>query len=61
MKEIDINRPILVTGGSGYIASWIVKQLLEGGRHVRTTVRDRFNKEKGTVMVRRMFWSQFEF
>ncbi|PTQ89220.1 SDR family oxidoreductase [Agitococcus lubricus] len=32
--------PILVTGGSGYIASWIIKYLLEAGYTVHATVRD---------------------
>lgn len=32
--------PIAVTGASGYIASWIVKELLEQGRTVHATVRD---------------------
>lgn len=31
---------ILVTGGSGYIASWVVKYLLEEGHEVNTTIRD---------------------
>lgn len=31
---------ILVTGGSGYIASWVIKYLLEDGHQVNTTVRD---------------------
>lgn len=31
---------VLVTGGSGYLASWTVVQLLDMGYHVRTTVRD---------------------
>jgi len=31
---------ILVTGGSGYIASHVVQQLLEGGFEVRATVRN---------------------
>lgn len=35
----DKNTPILVTGASGYIASWIVKFLLEEGYKVRGTVR----------------------
>ncbi len=35
----DKNLPILVTGASGYIASWIVQYLLEEGYHVRGTVR----------------------
>lgn len=31
---------VLVTGGSGFIASWCIVQLLERGYTVRTTVRD---------------------
>lgn len=37
---IDPSAPVLVTGGSGYVASWIVRYLLEDGRTVRATVRD---------------------
>lgn len=37
---------ITVTGGTGYIASWIVKDLLEGGHEVRITVRDQQKKDK---------------
>lgn len=40
MTHIDRNSPILVTGASGYIASWIVRYLLEEGRTVHATVRD---------------------
>lgn len=32
---------VLVTGGSGYVASWIIKYLLEQGYSVNTTVRDK--------------------
>lgn len=46
MKEINPEKPVLVTGGSGYIASWIVKYLLEKGFTVRATVRDKNNKDK---------------
>lgn len=46
MTTIDPDAPVLVTGGSGYIASWIVRYLLEDGRRVRTTVRDP-DKPKG--------------
>lgn len=38
--------PVLVTGGSGYIASWIVKKLIQQGYNVRATVRDQRNPEK---------------
>ena len=37
--------PILVTGATGYIASWVIKQLLEKGHTVHATVRD-LNKKK---------------
>ena len=32
--------PVLVTGGNGYIASWLVRRLLERGLDVHATVRD---------------------
>lgn len=43
---IDRNKPILVTGGNGYIASWIVKYLLEDGRDVHATVRNPADDKK---------------
>ncbi len=46
MKTIDRTRPVLVTGGTGYLASWIVKQLLDQGLEVRTTVRNLAQKDK---------------
>ena len=46
MKTIDQTKPVLVTGGTGYLASWIVKQLLDEGRDVRTTVRNLAQKDK---------------
>jgi len=39
LKTIDPGKPILVTGGSGYIASWIIKLLLDKGHTVHATVR----------------------
>lgn len=38
--------PVLVTGGTGYMASWLVKYLLEDGYQVRITVRDLENEDK---------------
>lgn len=40
MTSIDPKAPILVTGASGYVASWLVKDLLEAGHTVHGTVRD---------------------
>ncbi|MFD1550906.1 diaminohydroxyphosphoribosylaminopyrimidine deaminase [Putridiphycobacter roseus] len=37
---------ILVTGGTGYIGSWVTKGLLENGHTVRLTVRDKSKPEK---------------
>ncbi|KAA1428092.1 aldehyde reductase [Nocardioides antri] len=37
---MDPDSPVLVTGATGYVASWIVRYLLEDGRTVRGTVRD---------------------
>ena len=40
MREINKSKPVLITGGSGYAASWMVKMLLEEGINVNATVRD---------------------
>jgi uncharacterized protein YbjT (DUF2867 family) len=41
-----MNKTILVTGGTGYIGSWVTKGLLEKGYTVRVTVRDKNKTEK---------------
>ena len=38
--NIDRSTPVLVTGGNGYIASWLVRYLLEDGVDVHATVRN---------------------
>lgn len=40
MQMMDKTKKVLVTGGSGYLASWIIKILLDNGVRVNTTVRD---------------------
>ncbi|MCJ8269330.1 MAG: NAD-dependent epimerase/dehydratase family protein [Psychrosphaera sp.] len=42
----DKNKPVMVTGGSGYVASWLIKMLLEAGFLVHITVRDKQNQGK---------------
>ena len=39
-------KTVLVTGATGYIASWIVKFLLEDGHIVHAAIRDKENKIK---------------
>ena len=46
MAIIDKTKPVLVTGASGYMASWIIKKLLKEGINVHATVRDSSNIEK---------------
>ena len=40
MTASELNSTILVTGGSGYLASWVIKTLIDRGLRVHTTVRD---------------------
>jgi nucleoside-diphosphate-sugar epimerase len=40
MTTINPKAPVLVTGASGYIASWIVRYLLEDGHTVHAAVRN---------------------
>ena len=46
MKEIDKSKPVLVTGATGYVASWLVKRLLDEGLTVHAAVRNPDKKEK---------------
>jgi nucleoside-diphosphate-sugar epimerase len=46
MKIIDKTKPVLVTGATGYVASWIVKKLLDEGITVHAAVRHPENKAK---------------
>ena len=41
-----MSQTALVTGGTGFIALYVVKLLLEHGHHVHTTVRSLANKKK---------------
>lgn len=44
--KIDRSAPVLVTGGNGYIASWLVKYLLDDGIDVHATVRNPSDNSK---------------
>ncbi|KAL1362374.1 hypothetical protein HN51_010636 [Arachis hypogaea] len=46
MERNGNGKVVCVTGGSGYIASWIVKLLLHRGYTVKTTLRDPSNPKK---------------
>ncbi len=46
MTSINKEAPILVTGANGYVASWIVKNLLEKGHLVHAAVRNPEDEKK---------------
>lgn len=46
MVDRPFDGPVLVTGAGGYVASWVVHELLARGATVRGTVRDPSNAEK---------------
>ncbi len=44
--NIDKTKPVMVTGANGYVASWLVKDLLDEGHTVHAAVRNPDNDEK---------------
>lgn len=46
MTKIDRTKPVLVTGANGFVASWLVKRLLDEGLTVHAAVRDPQNDKK---------------
>jgi nucleoside-diphosphate-sugar epimerase len=46
MTQIDKSKPVLVTGANGYVASWIVKKLLDEGINVHAAVRNPNDEKK---------------
>ncbi len=46
MAIINKEKPVLVTGATGYVAGWLIKRLLEEGLTVHATVRDPQKKDK---------------
>ena len=52
MKQIDKSKPVMVTGANGYVASWIVKKLLEEGITVHAAVRNPSKQEKIAHLIK---------
>ncbi|MEL6135161.1 MAG: NAD-dependent epimerase/dehydratase family protein, partial [Bacteroidota bacterium] len=46
MISINKDKPVLVTGANGYVASWLVKRLLDEGITVHAAVRSPENDQK---------------
>jgi nucleoside-diphosphate-sugar epimerase len=46
MTMIDQSKPVMVTGATGYVAGWLVRQLLEAGLTVHAAVRNPNRLEK---------------
>ncbi|KAE9391267.1 D-lactaldehyde dehydrogenase [Gymnopus androsaceus JB14] len=51
MPTVSAGGKVLVTGANGYVASWVIRALLESGYSVRGTVR---TEEKG-IHLRKLF------
>lgn len=52
MTEIDTSKPIMVTGANGYVASWIVKKLLQSGHTVHAVIRNPKDKSKTAHLIK---------
>ncbi len=46
MTQINKDKPVMITGATGYVAGWIVKNLLDEGLAVHAPVRDPKSKAK---------------
>ncbi len=46
MMEIKRDKPVMITGATGYVAGWIVKKLLEAGLMVHAPIRNPSMPEK---------------
>ncbi|MBK8580728.1 MAG: NAD-dependent epimerase/dehydratase family protein [Flavobacteriales bacterium] len=46
MTAIDRTKPVMVTGANGYVASWLVKRLLDDGITVHAAVRNPNDEKK---------------
>lgn len=53
MSVIDLSKPVLVTGASGYVAGWLIKGLLDKGLTVHATVRNVLNP-KSTAHLQKL-------
>lgn len=46
MVTIDKTKPVMITGATGYVAGWVVKELLDNGHTVHAPIRSPENPEK---------------
>ena len=46
MTQLDKDKPVMITGATGYVAGWIVKKLLDDGLTVHAPIRNPENPEK---------------
>lgn len=51
MTSVDTSAPVLVTGATGYVAGWIVRDLLAAGAVVHAPVRDPDDPDKVRHLV----------
>lgn len=53
MTDFETNKPVLVTGGTGFVAIHCIQQLLQKGYAVRTTLRSMSRKDEIIDMLKR--------
>ena len=46
MSELDLLKPVVVTGATGYVAGWLIAELLDLGLTVHACVRDPDDRDK---------------
>ena len=49
MTDLTSNKTGLVTGGTGFMATWCIVDLIQRGFNVRTTVRNQSRGSSGSV------------
>ena len=50
LREIDVAGPVMESGGSGFITSYLIRQLLSEGSMVHTPLRDQSRQPEAAII-----------